>query len=107
MPERLPEIPRSRGGTPSVPARVAREARRAEMEVYRHQLDSAVLREKSIIDVETLTDVMTAATDEELAFLSEFRSKAGQSEAALVLVARKVEMLDSIVNRSINRRFRG
>jgi hypothetical protein len=107
MPDRLPDI-RNEADlelAPKLLHRAARDTRRAELELYRYQLNAAVRREKDIIDTEVLEDVFTAATDSELKFMSEFRAKAGNSAAAIEVVARKMQMLDDITNRRIMRRF--
>jgi hypothetical protein len=105
----LPEPQPSRGTdiTPLLAARIVRENRKAELEVYRYKLDAAVTREKDIIDTETLEDVITEATEAELRFLNAFRAKANDSETAREIVARKLEIFDAISNRRIARRFRG
>jgi hypothetical protein len=108
MPERLPELLSSLLDTSNqsvVNHRNARERTRSEFELYRYQLRSAVEREKDLIDTDTLAEVFAAATDSELAFLREFRGKANGSAAAMEIVAHKLQMLDDITNRRINRRF--
>ena len=109
MSPHLPEPQRPRGTdiTPLLAARIVRESRKAELEVYRYKLDAAVMREKDIIDTETLEDVITEATEAELRFLNEFRAKANGSETAREIVARKLEIFDAISSRRIARRFRG
>jgi hypothetical protein len=78
---------------------------RGEMEVFEHRLEAAVRRETDIADTQALSDAIGVATDEELAFLREFRAKAGGSAAAMEIVGRKLEIFDTITNRRITRRF--
>lgn len=107
MSDRLPDVRNTAGlsATPNVVQRAARDTRKAELEIYRYQLNAAVLREKDIIDTDVLADVFSEATDSELRFLNEFRAKANGSAAALEIVAQKVQMLDDITNRRLVRRF--
>ena len=103
----LPDLPdnyRSRNNTIIV-ARAARTARRGELEMFEHRVHAAVLRDKDIADSQSLADALSVATDEELNFLREFRAKADGSEAAMELVARKLEIFSTINNRRISRRF--
>lgn len=104
----LPDIPSSGGGEISAvnAKRASRHLSKAELEVFAYQLRAAVDREKSITDVQMLRDVLSLATDEELDFLSEFAAKANGSATAREIVARKLEMFDSMVNRKITRRLR-
>jgi hypothetical protein len=105
----LPDLPHSSGGlepTPMQVARAAREARKAELEVFRHSVSAWVSREKDLIDTDVLEDVIGEATDAELRFLEEYRQKAGDSEAGQQIVASKLVLLDSLTNRRISRRFR-
>jgi hypothetical protein len=50
---------------------------------------------------------LRTALDEEMALLREGLALAGQSQAGVELVARKVELLSSIDNSRIRRRFGG
>jgi hypothetical protein len=103
----LPEVSRTNrpAGSALISARAARTARRAELDMFEHRVEAAVRRDFDIADTEALADALGVATDEELAFLREFRAKANGSEAAMELVARKIEIFSTINNRRIARRF--
>ncbi len=103
----LPDIPSSAGGeiSPVNAKRASRQLSKAELEVFAYQLAAAVNREKSITDVQVIRDVLSAATDEQLDFLSEFAVKANGSAAAMEVVARKLALFDSLVNKKISRRL--
>lgn len=107
MPRYLPEVPVQGPGavTSRQQKQLAKLARGAEVEVFTHRLAAAVEAEKDIADTEALSDAIGVATDEELAFMREFRAKAGNSAAGLELVGRKLEIFSTINNRRITRRF--
>ena len=107
MTERLPAVRRSALDEPSaaVTHRANRDRGKAELEVYRYQLSAEIDRMKDLIDTDTLSDVFDAATEAELRFLREFRAKANGSQAAMEIVAGKLQMFDDITNRRLMRRF--
>jgi len=77
----------------------------AELEVYRHALESRVLAEIDRLDTQAIGDVSRAALDEEVNLLDYGLARAGQSAAKAALVARHVERLANINDRRISRRF--
>ncbi len=83
-----------------------RDLRRAETEVFRYQLRAAVTREKDLTDTDLLEDCVLASAESELRVLRVLTAEAGGSAAALEIVARKVEIMDAIANRRLNRRLR-
>jgi hypothetical protein len=85
--------------------RAARAQRDANLVVFLHGLDAAAATEMDRQDSYAIADVLTTATEEELRFLDHGLALAGNSAAKVELVARKIEMLSSINNRRIARRF--
>ena len=88
-----------------LPAHLRRARRRADYCLFHHGLEVAVAAEMDRQDGYALADVLTTATDEELRFLDHGLALAGGSATKVELVARKLEMLSSINNRRIARRF--
>jgi hypothetical protein len=83
--------------------------RRAEVStalaVVRHGFEAQALADKDRQDTQATADALRTALDEEMALLRDGLARAGQSAAAIELVAQKVELLSSIDNRRIARRF--
>lgn len=86
-------------------ARAVRAQREADLVLFLHGLDAAVATEMDRQDSYAIADVLTTATNEELRFLDHGLALAGSSATKVELVARKLEMLSSINNRRIARRF--
>ncbi|WP_201733685.1 hypothetical protein [Acidithrix sp. C25] len=78
---------------------------RAEVTVFRHSLETAVMTELDRQDSQAIADVMTTATEEELRFLDYGLALSGNSVAKTELVARKVNLMSNINNQRIARRF--
>jgi hypothetical protein len=93
------------GWTPYQKGRAGRAHRRAELEVFCHGLTAGVRTECEIQDAIAVADVMRTSLDEELDLLDWGLHRANGSAAKTELVARKVNMLSSINNRRIARRF--
>jgi hypothetical protein len=73
--------------------------------VVRHGFQAQALAEMDRQDSQATADALRTALDEEMALLRDGLAQAGQSAAAIQLVARKVELQSSIDNRRIARRF--
>jgi hypothetical protein len=86
-------------------ARAVREQQSTDLAVFRHGLDARRKAEEDRQDTQALGDAMRTSLDEELGLLREGLAQAGQSAAAIELVARKVETTASINNRRAARRF--
>jgi hypothetical protein len=86
-------------------ARASRAQANTELEIHRHLLRARALAEIDQIDSQAAADAARAALDEELSFLQDGLAKAGQSAAAVEIVARKVELLTNTDNRRFVRRF--
>ncbi len=108
MADLLPELPQRHTGDPAglLPSKADRDLRRAELDVYRHQLKAAVTREKDLTDTDVLEDCILASAESELRVLQALTAQAAGSAAALEIVARKVELMDSVANRRLTRRLR-
>lgn len=83
----------------------SRRVRRKQLAVLNHSLDAQALADIDRQDTQAIADASRTALDEELTLLREGLAQAGQSAAAIELVARKVELLANIDNRRIARRF--
>lgn len=107
MPSYLPEVPTQGQGaiTTRQQRRLDKVTDGAQLDVFVHRVDAAVRVAKDIADTEALSDAISVAADEELAFMREFRAKAGNSAAGLEIVGRKLEIFSTINNRRITRRF--
>jgi hypothetical protein len=81
--------------------------RRTQLAVVSHGLEAQARAEMDRQDTQATADALRTALDEELALLRDGLAQAGQSAAAIELVARKVELLSSIDNRRIAGRFGG
>ena len=86
-------------------ARAARDRSRAELAIYRHGLGARYRAEADRLDAQALSDAAQTSLEEELNLLDYGLRRAAGSAAKAELVARKVEMLSSINNRRIGRRF--
>lgn len=107
MADSLPQVPiRGPGAvTPRQQKKLTKFIQGAEIEVFEHRVQAAVLAEKDIADSEALSDAVGVSLDEEFSILREFQAKAGNSAAKLELLGRKVEIMSTINNRRITRRF--
>jgi hypothetical protein len=76
-----------------------------ELEIHRHFLRARALAEMDQIDSQATADALRAGLDEELSLLRDGLAQAGQSVAAVEIVARKVELLSGTNNRRFVRRF--
>jgi hypothetical protein len=85
--------------------RAITRVRRTQLAVFNHGLEAQALAEMDRQDTEAVGDASRASLDEELDLLHKGLAQAGQSAAAIELVARKVELLANIDNRRIARRF--
>ncbi|HEV3340356.1 MAG TPA: hypothetical protein VG125_08360 [Pirellulales bacterium] len=96
-------------GSALLSKRQLNRTRRAEVSaglaVIRHGFQAQALAAMDGQDTQATTDSLRTALDEEIALLRDGLAQAGQSAAAIELVARKVELLSSINNRRIARRF--
>jgi hypothetical protein len=88
-------------------AKAQRAAADTEMAIYRHALAARLASEADRLESQAAADVLQASLDAELDLLEYGMRRAGGSPAKAELVARKVEMLSSINNRRISRRFGG
>jgi hypothetical protein len=86
-------------------ARARRAQLSTDLAVFRHGLQAQALAEMDRQDTQAVGDASRASLDEELALLRDGLAQAGQSAAAIELVARKVELLANTDNRRITRRF--
>ncbi|HEV3322108.1 MAG TPA: hypothetical protein VG147_07970 [Solirubrobacteraceae bacterium] len=86
-------------------ARAHRAQLSTDLAVFRHGLQAQAQAEMDRHDTQAIADASRGALDEELALLRDGLAQAGQSAAAIELVARKVELMASIDNRRIARRF--
>jgi hypothetical protein len=86
-------------------ARARRAQLSTELAVFRHGLRAQAEAEMDRQDTQAVADASRTALDEELGLLRDGLAQAGQSAAAIELVARKVELLSNIDNRRIARRF--
>jgi hypothetical protein len=101
-------VPSDAGGSlsPRQAARASRALAKANMRVFCHGLEAQAQAEEGRQDIQAVADVSRAALDEELALLRDGLAQAGPSSAAAIeLVARRVELLASIDNRRITRRW--
>jgi hypothetical protein len=73
--------------------------------VFRHGLEAQARAEMDAQDSQAVTDAAHTSLTEVLALLRDGLNEAGQSAAGVELVSRKVELVDSINNRRIARRF--
>jgi hypothetical protein len=85
--------------------KAGRILRRAELDLFSHGLDVAVDAECEIQEAHALADVMRASLDVELDLLEWGLHRANGSVAKTELVAHKVNMLSTINDSRINRRY--
>jgi hypothetical protein len=102
-------VPSDAGGSlsPRQAARASRALAKSNMRVFRHGLDAQAQAEEARQDTQAVADALRTALDEELSLLRDGLAQAGQSAAAVELVARKVDLLANIDHRRISRRFGG
>lgn len=106
MADLLPDVPRFVDQPTRIPARVDREVRRAEMDVFRWELAAAVVERKELADAALVEAVITGSLDSELRVLEEYAGRASGSMAAQVIVARRLEQMSAVNSRRIARRLR-
>jgi uncharacterized protein YicC (UPF0701 family) len=105
-----PDVSGSRPGVDLSPYQVraaVRSQRKAELQVFRHGLRARMRAERDRIDSQAAADAMRTALEEELDLLDYGLQQARGSLAKAELVARKVELLASLNNSRITRRFGG
>jgi hypothetical protein len=102
-------VPSDAGGSlsPRQAARASRDLAKSHMRVFRHRLEAWAMAEEDRQDSEAVADASRTSLEQELRLLSEGLALAGQSAAAIELVARKVELQANIDNRRIAWRFGG
>lgn len=93
------------GFPPRTVAKAGRMQERTELDVFRYGLDARYKTECDRIDSQAAADVLACSLDEEIRLLDHGLSQAGGSAAKAELLGRKVELLSSINNRRIARRF--
>jgi hypothetical protein len=93
------------GLTPYQKRKAARAQGKTELDIFLHGLDSRRRAESEILDGQAVADVMQASLQEEIHLLEWGLQRANGSAAATELVARKVNMLSTINNNRIARRF--
>jgi hypothetical protein len=93
--------------SPRQAARASRALAKANTRVVCHGINAQAKAEEDRQDTQAVADALRTALDEELALLRDGLALAGQSHAAIELVARKVELLSSIDNRRITKHFGG
>lgn len=93
------------GSSPYQKGKAGRAQRRAELEIFCHGLAAGVRAECEMQDARALGDVIRTSLDEELDLLDWGLYRSNGSTSKTELVARKVNMLSTINNRRIARRF--
>jgi hypothetical protein len=93
------------GLTPYQRRKAIRETGKTELDIFLHGLDARRRAESEILDGQAVADVMQASLQEEIHLLEWGLQRASGSAAARELVARKVNMLSTINNNRIARRF--
>ena len=88
-------------------ARFERAKQAGELEVLHYGLRSAVRTACFQIDEQATADAARFSLDEELNLLAYGSARAGNSQAAIELVARKINTLEYIGNRRLIRTFGG
>ncbi len=86
-------------------ARARRAQLSTDLAVFRHGLQAQAEAEMDRQDSQATEDALRAALEGEMRLLREGLAEAGQSAAAIELVALKVELLTNLDNRRIARRF--
>jgi hypothetical protein len=93
--------------TPRHRDRAVRLQQKTELSIHQHGMAARFRAEVDRLDSQALSDALRVSLDEEVTLLDYGLSRAGQSAAKVELVTRKVEMLSTINNRRIQRRFGG
>jgi hypothetical protein len=88
-------------------ARATRDRNRTELAIYRHGLGARYRAEADRLDAQAVSDAVQASLEEELNLLDYGLRRAAGSAAAGELVARKANLLSSLNDRRIGRRFGG
>jgi hypothetical protein len=105
LPIPLPDDPPS--FTPRQLAKAKRAQTDTEIDLFRYQLQARLRAEIDRIDSEAIADAARAALQEELSLLADGLARAGNSQAALEILSRKLEIVSSANNRRLARRFAG
>lgn len=100
----LPEPARS-GMSPARSLRSALEVRRAEVEIFHHEIRAAVTLAKEQIDCQASGDATRFCLDTELTLLAYGRARAGSDPGAQALVAGKVVALADRNDRRLTRKY--
>ena len=77
----------------------------AKLGVFEHGLKAWMRAEMDAQDSQALAEAMRASLSEEIGFLRDGLTEAGQSAAGVELVSRKTEIMASVNNRRIAQRF--
>lgn len=104
MPELVPQDT-SRALNPMQSKRLARDQRRAEIEIVRHGLQQWVQTQKDEIDTLATRQAITTALEEEIDLFDYGMTLVNGSETKQQLLARKLELFSQLNNRRITRRF--
>jgi hypothetical protein len=100
----LPE-PFHTGSSLIAVSRGAREKKRAEIEVFGHQVRAAVVLAKEQIDCQASADATRFCLDEELSLLDYGRFRSGNDPVKQHLIYRKVEAFAGRNDRRLTRKF--
>ena len=103
----LPDVTRRDSLSPRQLQRAARAQQNTELETFQHSLAARFRAECDRIDTYAVADALRTALDEEIDLLAYGMRRAAGSAAKAELVARKAEMLSTINNSRIARRFGG
>lgn len=101
----LPTTTHSADLSPVQAAQAVRAQRKMEVAVFRHGLQAAARAECDRQDGQAAADAIRASLDEELSLLDWGLHRAGASATKVELVARKVQMLSSLNDTRLTRRF--
>lgn len=104
MPELVPQET-SRPISPVQSMRLARDQRRAEVEIVRHGLRQWVQTQKDEIDTLATRRAITTAFEEEIDLYDYGMLLVDGSATKQQLLARKLELFSQLNNRRITRRF--
>lgn len=94
------------GSNKGLVRRASRELSSRQYQVYQHHLGQAAKEQMERRELAVLHGAMSEALDAELELLFEFRAKAGDSQAAMMLVAQKLKMFSDMNSRRIAARHR-
>jgi hypothetical protein len=86
-------------------ARLARAQQRAEVQIQQHAVQAWRDSQMAALDAHALTSAVTAATEEELSFVDYGMTLVGTSAVKQELLARKLELLSTLNNAALRRRF--